>query len=39
LEIDNFAVDYTVENNGTVDELKEKIDAVLEEIYLPVSGP
>jgi dephospho-CoA kinase len=32
LDIDNFDVDYTVENNGTVDELKEKIDAVLEEI-------
>jgi dephospho-CoA kinase len=32
LEVDNFDVDYTVENNGTVDELKAKIDAVLEEI-------
>jgi dephospho-CoA kinase len=32
LEIDNFAVDYTVENNGTVDELKEKIDAILTDI-------
>jgi dephospho-CoA kinase len=32
LAIDNFAVDYTVENNGTVDELKTKIDAILEEI-------
>jgi dephospho-CoA kinase len=32
LEIDNFTVDYTLENNGTVDELKAKIDTVLEEI-------
>jgi dephospho-CoA kinase len=32
LEIDNFTVDYTVENNGTVDELKAKFDAVLEAI-------
>jgi dephospho-CoA kinase len=27
--IDGFAVDYTVENNGTVDDLKRKIDEVL----------
>jgi dephospho-CoA kinase len=32
LAIDGFAVDYTVVNDGTVDELKEKINAVLEEI-------
>jgi dephospho-CoA kinase len=32
LEIDNFTVDYSVENNGTVDDLKAKIDAVLEDI-------
>jgi dephospho-CoA kinase len=32
LEIDNFTVDYTVDNSGTADELKAKIDAILEEI-------
>jgi dephospho-CoA kinase len=32
LAIDGFAVDYTVVNDGTVDDLKRKIDAVLEEI-------
>jgi dephospho-CoA kinase len=30
--IDGFAVDYTVENNGTVDDLKRKIDEIMEAI-------
>jgi dephospho-CoA kinase len=32
LAIDGFAVDYTVENNGSVDELKRKIDEIMEAI-------
>jgi dephospho-CoA kinase len=32
LEIDNFAVDYEVNNEGTVDDLKRKIDEILEAI-------
>jgi dephospho-CoA kinase len=30
--IDGFAVDYTIENNGTVDDLKAQIDEIMEEI-------
>jgi dephospho-CoA kinase len=30
--IDGFAVDYTVENNGTVDDLKAKVAAIMEAI-------
>jgi dephospho-CoA kinase len=30
--IDGFAVDFTIENNGTIDELKAQIDEVLTEI-------
>jgi dephospho-CoA kinase len=32
LAIDGFAVDYTVENNGTVDDLKRKLDEIMEAI-------
>jgi dephospho-CoA kinase len=32
LEIDNFDVDYTVDNNVTVDDLKRKIDEIMEGI-------
>lgn len=34
-EIDGFSVDYEIVNDGTVDELKAKIDAVLEAINCP----
>jgi dephospho-CoA kinase len=30
--IDGFAVDYTVENSGTVDDLKRKVDEIMEAI-------
>jgi dephospho-CoA kinase len=30
--IDGFAVDYTIENNGTVDDLKLQVDSVLAQI-------
>jgi dephospho-CoA kinase len=32
LEIDNFEVDYTVNNDGTVEELKAQIDAIMTQI-------
>jgi dephospho-CoA kinase len=30
--VDGFAVDYTVDNNGTVDDLKRKLDEIMEAI-------
>lgn len=32
LHVDGFAVDYEIANDGTVEELKEKVDAIMEAI-------